>query len=70
MSHTKYERAPPIGVHSNEMNVADGTLGLENHDGSVKLWSKSLARKYGPKNLDRIFSSHDWNRFEPECTGT
>ena len=56
MSHTKYERAPPIGVRSHEMNVADGTLGLENHDGSVKLWSKSLVRKYGPKIWTEFFS--------------
>ena len=52
-------------VFTHEMNVADGTLGLENHDGSVKLWSKSLVRKYGPKIWTGIFRA--W--LEPVWTG-
>ena len=54
-------------VFTHEMNVADGTLGLENHDGSVKLWSKFLVRKYGPKIWTDFFSRKPW--LEPVWTG-
>lgn len=41
MSHSKDERA----VFTHEMNVADGTLGLENHD-----WSEKIRfENFGPK---------------------
>ena len=54
-------------VFTHEMNVADGTLGLENHDGSVKNRSKYIGPKIWTENLDRIFSSKPW--LEPVWTG-